>query len=191
MFARKILAAALLLAVALPVCAQDDQAALMEAWTKAATPGAVHAFFANRTGDWELTTYQYMQPGAEPMQSTSTAHAEMMLGGRYLVEHVQGTSMGLPFEGMGSTGYDNTTGVVTSTWIDNFGTGTMIMTGEYEKAGDPLVVTGTMVDPASGAEITLRSVTEFLSDDAHTATLYMSMPGMPEMKSMVLEYVRK
>jgi hypothetical protein len=191
MFARKILAAALLVAVALPVGAQDDQAAMMEAWTKAATPGPMHAFFAGRTGDWELTAYQYMQPGAEPLQSTSTARAEMMLGGRYLVEHVQGTSMGLPFEGMGSTGYDNTTGVVTSTWIDNFGTGTMIMTGKYEQAGDPLVVTGTMVDPASGAEITLSSITEFVGDDAHTVTMYMSMPGLPEMKSMVLEYVRK
>ena len=132
MFARKILIVLVLALAALPAAAQDDMAAAaQEAWLKAATPGPVHAFLAEKAGDWNVKAVMWMAPGADPVVSRSTSHAEMMLGGRFLVEHVQGENMGLPFEGMGSTGYDNATGMVTAVWMDSFGTVTVVMTGKY------------------------------------------------------------
>ena len=190
MIARRILVVLAVALIALPAAAQDQDAA-MEAWTKAATPGPVHQFFAKMAGDWHIQASQWMQPGADPMVSESTSHTEMVLGGRFLVEHVKGTSMGMPFEGMGSLGYDNTTGTVTSTWIDNFGTVTTVMKGTYPEPGKPLEMSGTMIEPSSGMEMTMRSVTEFHDDGSHTNTMYMSMAGMPDMKAMVLEYTRK
>jgi len=176
-----------------PVTAQEggmDPQAAMEAWTKAATPGEFHAFFAKKTGKWKVSSKMWMEPGAEPTVSESTAAAEMILGGRYLKEEMSGTSMGMPFEGLGITGYDNTTGVVTSVWFDTMGTATAILTGPYAKPGDPLELTGTMVDPMSGTEMKVRTVSTFYSHEKHKFEYYASMEGMPEMKMMEMEYTR-
>jgi len=119
-----------------------DEAAAMEAWQKAATPGEVHAFLAKKSGKWKITGKMWMAPGTDPVVSESTAVAEMILGGRFLKEEMKGTSMGMPFEGLGITGYDNTTGIVTSVWYDNMGTVTSMFTGKYETPGEPLELTG-------------------------------------------------
>ena len=114
----------------------------------------------------------------------------MILGGRYLRETMHGDTMGMPFDGLGLTGYDNTTGVVTSIWMDSMSTGTIVMTGQWEKPGAPLETTGVMTDPATGEQMQLRTVTTFISDDESRFDYYATMPGMAETKMMELHYVR-
>ena len=170
---------------------QGDEAAAMEAWQKASTPGEVHAFLAKKAGEWKIVTKMWMQPDTPPMESTGSGTVEMVLGGRYLMEKMSGTAMGMPFEGMGITGYDNMTGVVTMVWYDNMGTMTLIATGEYEKPGLPVGVSGTMLDPMSGMEVKVRMVTTIISDDASKFEYFVTPPGdAPEMLTMVLEYTR-
>ena len=168
-----------------------DQQAAMAAWEKAATPGEYHAFFARHAGKWEVAGNMWMAPGAEPMPSESVAEARMILGGRYLLEETKGTSMGMPFEGLGVTGYDNTTGIVTSVWYDNMGTVTTILTGEYPTPGAPMELSGTMIDPYTRDSLPMRTVTTFVGDDEKVFEYFSSMAaGMPEMKIMELRYKR-
>jgi hypothetical protein len=167
-----------------------DQDAMMQAWLQAARPGEMHAFLAMKAGTWHLRSRMWMQPGADPMETESVAEAEMILGGRFLMERITGESMGGPFEGLSIMGYDNSTGMVTNIWYDTMGTMTTISTGRYGKAGDPLVLTGSMLDVSSGVEMGFRSVTTFVDDDHATFEYFMSMPGAPEMRSMVIEYTR-
>jgi hypothetical protein len=182
------------LLAALPATADEpevDQAAAMAAWEKAMTPGAFHAFFAKKAGTWQVTGKMWMAPDAEPMPSESVGKAEMILGGRYLKEEMQGTSMGMPFEGLSILGYDNITGDVTVVWYDNMGTMTTIMSGPYDEPGAPLELAGTMTDPITGRESALRTVTTFISDDESLFEYYGSMmAGMPEFKVMELHYSR-
>jgi hypothetical protein len=96
----------------------------------------------------------------------------------------------MPFEGMNILGYDNVTGIVTAVWYDTMGTTTTIMSGPYAKPGDPLELTGTTVDPMSGHEMALRSVTTYVSDDKTVFEYFGSAEGMPEMKMMELVYTR-
>jgi len=167
-----------------------DAAAMQEAWMKAGTPGPFQAFLAKKAGNWRIEGKAWMAPGAEPELSESTGTAEMILGGRYLQETMHGETMGMPFDGMGLTGYDNTTGVVTSLWIDSMSTATIVMTGKWEKPGAPLETTGAMTDPASGQVMQLRTVTTFVSDDESLFEYFATMAGMPEMKMMELHYFR-
>ena len=193
MTARRILIAIVLASVCVvpPLPAQDmDPAAAQAAWEKAAAPGMVHAYLAEKAGDWSIAMRYWMMPGAEPMASESTSHAEMILGGRFLQEKVSGTANGMPFEGMGVTGYDNTTGMVQAYWVDNMGTVSMWMTGAYKTPGDPLETAGEMVDPATGQTIHMRSVTTFLSPRAHHVDYFMTIPGMDEFKTMEMDYAR-
>jgi len=142
-----LLATGLVLALtALPSAAQEyDAEASQDAWAASAIPGKAHAYLAEKTGDWDIVATMWMAPGAEPMVNTSTSHGEMILGGRFLQEHVTGETMGMPFEGLGLTGFDNTTHEVTSIWIDSMGTVMVVMTGLYEKFGEPMELFGDMV----------------------------------------------
>ncbi len=167
-----------------------DAAAMQEAWLKAGTPGPFQAFLAKKAGNWKIEGKTWMAPGAEPETSENTGTAEMILGGRYLQETMHGETMGMPFDGMGLTGYDNTTGLVTSIWIDSMSTATAVMTGKWDKPGAPLETSGTMTDPASGQEMQLRTVTTFISDDESLFEYFGTVGGMPEMKMMELHYIR-
>jgi len=181
-----------LAAVVLPVSAEEyNPAASATAWAGAATPGPVHELFAGHVGDWMIAAKSWMEPGADPIESTSESHAEMILGGRFLDESVTGTVMGTPFEGRGLTGYDNTTHVATSIWIDSMGTVMVVMSGLYEKPGEPMELFGDMVDPGSGQVIKVRTVTTFSGDDAHRMDYYMTVTGGEETKAMELIYTRK
>ncbi len=180
------------LLVALPGLAQPemDEAAMQEAWMKAATPGPFHAFLAAKAGNWKISGKVWMAPGQEPMDSESTASAEMILGGRYLMEKMQGSMMGMPFEGLSITGYDNSTGLVTSIWMDTMGTMIMTMTGTWDKPGAPMATSGTYLDPMSGQEMMVRTVTTFVSADESLFEYYTTAPGTPESKTMELRYQR-
>jgi hypothetical protein len=167
-----------------------DQQAGMEAWQKAATPGEFHQFLAKKTGSWHIETKMWMQPGAEPVTSEGSAESEMILGGRFLLEKMKGESMGMPLEGLGITGYDNTSGVVTSVWYDNFGTVTTVLTGKWEKPGAPLELHGEMFDPMTGLNMKVRTVTTFTSADESLFEYFATPPGGDEVKAMELVYTR-
>ncbi len=190
----RLLVVAVLATLALPAVAEEpayDQEAAMAAWAAVAEPGPVHALLATRAGEWTVTATSYMAPGAEPMKSESTCVGEMIVGGRFLTERVEGVAMGMPFEGFGLTGYDNYSHVVTSIWVDSMGTVMGIMTGLYEKPGEPMELFGEMLDPASGQTMKMRTITYFEGDDAHRLEYFMSMPGMDEYKAMDMTYARK
>ncbi|MDO9693304.1 MAG: DUF1579 domain-containing protein [Candidatus Latescibacteria bacterium] len=193
MSARRILiliAMAVLAAVPSLQAQDQDAAAAQAAMLAAATPGPIHAFLAEKTGSWDVTVTMWTQPGAEPGVSTVASKIEMVLDGRYMREDFSGEFFGMPFTGIGFTGYNNSTGLVTATWIDNMSTGTMIMTGKYDKAGDPLETSGKMFDPVSGKEMTMRSVTTWKSNDEFHIDYYVVMEGMGEYKSMSMAYKR-
>ena len=164
--------------------------AATQAWLEAGTPGPVHAFLAGQVGSWRVETRSWLEPGAPPLKSSATAQTVMILDGRYLKEDFQGDMMGMPFTGMGLTGYDNTNGEVTSIWIDSLSTGTAVLTGTYETPGEPMELTGAMVDPVTGKEVVMRTVSTFISEDEHRFEMYTTMPGLPEMKSMEMVYTR-
>jgi hypothetical protein len=179
--------------VTVPVLAGDeasDQQAGMERWMKAATPGEFHEFLAKKAGSWNIAGKMWMEPGGEPQVTSSTGEAKMILGGRFLYETMEGSMMGMPVEGLGITGYDNSSGVVTSIWYDNTGTVTTVLKGKWEKPGAPLELHGEMWDPMSGLDMKIRTVTTFISADESVFEYFASAEGLPEMKAMELRYTR-
>ena len=155
-----------------------------------ATPGNNHKMLAKMEGTWSANITFWMQPGAPPMTTTATAVNEMILGGRYLQSKNTGMMMGQPFEGIGVTGYDNAKKVYVATWIDNFGTGIMTMTGNWDDASKAIVFTGSEVDPASGKDYPIRQVVRNPDDNTQIMEMYATMGGK-EMKTMEIKYVRK
>jgi len=165
-----------------------EEAAMMDAMMKAMTPGEQHAKLAEMAGDWKLTVTSWMDPSQPPMVAEATAHREMALGGRVLHESVQGTMMGMPFEGEGETGYDNVTGEYWSTWMDNMSTGVTLSTGNWDEDTGAMVMYAEAVDPVSHEKKKTRMVSQ-MEDGKEVFTMY-DVTGGEEVKMMQIVYER-
>ena len=170
------------------VWAQND--ADMKAWEAYMTPGEMHKMIATGNGEWNAAITMWMDPKAPPTLSTATATNEMIMGGRYQLSKNTGVMMGMPFEGMSLVGYDNAKKVFTTTWIDNFGTGTMTLEGRWDAATKAIESKGKMVDPITGKDIEIREVVKFIDNDTQEMQMY-ERRDLAERKTMEIKYTRK
>jgi len=169
-----------------------EQQAMMEKMNKAATPGPQHAILAKMAGEWTATVKFLMDPSQPWQETVGTSVVTTLMDGRYIQESNTATMMGMPFSGMGVTGYDNVIGKYVSTWIDNMGTGIMTSTGTADASGKVISWNGVMSDPMTGKPSKARMVTTVVDDSRHTFEMYSTPPGAKkEMKTMTIEYVRK
>ena len=148
-----------------------DSVAEMKAWEAYMTPGDAHKMLAAESGSWncEMTFWHDANSPAE--KATSTAEGKMILGGRYQEMNYKGTVMGMPFEGRSTIGYDNATKEYTSTWIDNMGTGMMVMKGKMNSGEKTMELNGEMVDPVAGKAVKCREL--YTVVDANTRRMEM------------------
>lgn len=167
-----------------------DEQAMMEAWKKSMTPGEQHAKLSKMTGDYELKIKSWMDPSAPPMESTATAHRDMMLGGRVLHESVKGQVMGQEFVGHGATGYDNVTGEYWSTWVDNMSTGVVVSRGNWDEEMGAMVFHGKYSDPMTGEMAKAKMVLKHGDDGSEHFAWYDIRDG-EEVKTMEITYTKK
>ena len=172
----------------IPALAQTNEE--MQAMMTYMTPGAVHQMMAKSAGDWTGKATFWMQPGAPPTTATVATKQEMILGGRYLRSTNTGNMMGMPFEGIGTTAYDNARKVFINTWIDNMGTGITTLEGAWDDKTKSITFTGKMMEPTLGKEIPVRQVVKFVDDNNQTVEMYAQMNGK-ESKTMEIVFTRK
>jgi Protein of unknown function (DUF1579) len=182
-----LLIASILLTIS-SLTAQTD--AEMKAWENYMTPGNMHKILAEAAGDWNEEITMWMDPAAPPTKSAATSKIEMIMGGRYQVAKTTGNMMGMPFEGMSVMGYDNTTKMFTSTWVDNFGTGTLTMMGTWDAPTKSIILKGKMVDPMTGKDIWTKQIMKFIDKDTQEMEMYDTKNGT-ETKTMAVKSTRK
>jgi hypothetical protein len=152
-------------------------AASMEAYTKAATPGAQHARLTRLAGHWTTQVKAWFVPGQPAAESTGTMDIAPILGGRYVEAVHKGQMMGQLFEGREIDGYDNVAGQYVSSWIDNGGTGVLMLTGQADASGKVVTMTGDFVDPATHKKMTYKGVSTLVDDDTMRYESYMVAGG--------------
>lgn len=163
---------------------------VMETWMKYATPAEGHQFFQKLVGEWDVVSKMWERPGQEPTVTKGPGKGKMILGGRYLNIHYQGTMMGMPFEGIGLHAYDNYLKKYISTWIDNMGTGIMISKGTLDKSGKVLTEFAEVDDIFTGAKTKAKIVYTIINPDKWLMEMYMIGP-QGEFKSLEVTHTRK
>jgi hypothetical protein len=165
-----------------------EQAAMMAAFEKAATPGPEHAWLASTAGSWTFQGTSWMGPGGPETRFAGSEERTMLLGGRVMMSKVTATIDNMPFEGMGLNGFDNVTKKFWGSWSDNMSTGPMTVRGtcaagkcEYESVAS---------DPTTGGTATGRMVSEQMADHEHVV-MYAKGPDGKEFKAMEFHYTRK
>jgi hypothetical protein len=168
-----------------------DPEAMMRAWQEAATPAAGHGRLQPLVGSWSARTTFWMEPGGTPSVGEGTSEHRWVLGGRYLEQVYRGTTMGMPFEGLGYTGYDNVQRKYVSTWMDSFGTGIMHSTGVGKPSERKIASTGTVFQPGTRRAMPLDSLVTIQGRDQHTYEMFARTPSGKRFRTMLVEYRRK
>ncbi len=163
--------------------------AMMEAMMKAGMPGdgqkALNAF----AGSWKATAKFWMMPGTDPMTMEGTAERKWVMGGRYLEERFTGSFMGMPYEGLGYTGYDNVKKQYWATWMDNMSTSMMVSNGSAN--GSTFTYKGTMTDPMTGKDSMVDTKLVATDADHHVLEMWGPGPDGKNFKTMEISYARK
>lgn len=154
-----------------------------KAWQDFMTPGPMHQWMAKHAGIWEAEMSSWMGPG-DPVKSKATEKCTMIMNGLYLISDFSSNMMGMPFTGQSITAYDNAKKMFVITWIDNFGSGIIMMTGQYNEQTKTLEVKGKQTDPVSGKDSDIRQVNVYHDNDSYTSTMYGTGPDGKETKFM-------
>jgi hypothetical protein len=170
--------------------AHAQSADQQKAWTDYMTPGEVHKILAKSDGTWNYEMSYWMAPGTTPMTSNGTAENKMVLGGRYQ-ESVHKSNMGgMDFEGHGLLGYDNAKKTFQYTWIDNMGTGSILLEGKWDDATSSITLTGKGYDPITGKDIDMKEIIRVIDDNHQVVEMYTPANGK-EFKNMEIKLTRK
>lgn len=168
-----------------------DEKAMMEAFAKMAAVGDNHKLLASLAGEWSTVSKMWMDPTQPAQESAGTASAVMTMGGRYLHSQHKGIVMGMPFEGLAITGYDNLTGKFVSTWADNMSTAIFFQTGTYDAATKTFTYRGESADPmAPGKPLPVRTTTRLVDADTFVFEWFETHDGR-EARTIEVTYKRK
>ncbi|MFN0132249.1 MAG: DUF1579 domain-containing protein [Phycisphaerales bacterium] len=174
-----------------PDAAMPPMDPMMEAWMKAGTPGPEHAQFKMMEGTWDAVSKMYdpANPTATPTESKATMVNKLAFGGRFLMHDYSGDFMGMPFNGVGSFGFNNVTKKYEGTWMDSMSTGVMFMTGAYNEATKTYTLTGE-IDSPMGGKMKQRQIIKIVDANKHTLEMFTTEPGKEECKCMEITYTR-
>jgi hypothetical protein len=168
---------------------QTSQDEMMAAYMKLASPGEFHGYLKPLAGTG--------RPRSSPMRkkdqmsiSEGACQSSWVMDGRYLKEECTGNFEGMPFNGMGFTGYDNATKKYVSSWVDTMGTGILNSTGTIDGSHKTLTFLSSAPDPMTGKTMKIRMVIKIVDENRHVFSFYGTREGK-EALQMEITYTRK
>jgi hypothetical protein len=161
-----------------------------EAMMKAASPGPEHKKLEGMVGSWSVKVKMWPAPGAPAQESSGTATRKWVLGGRYVQESFSGNFMGMPFTGVGYTGYDNIKKQYFGSWMDSMSTAMMISTGTMDN-DHTWTFKGSMPDAMTGKDAPFEETITVKDKDHHTFEMRSAGPDGKMFKMMEIAYSRK
>lgn len=170
---------------------QSSQDEMMAMMMKYATPGPEHKALQPLIGSWDCVTKMWMDPSAPPTESKGTSESKWILGGRFVQEDVTGDMNGMPFHGLGFTGYDLYKKQYNWVWMDEMGTMIMYSTGNVDNTGKVFTFGGSYDDMMTGKPKTYKANITIIDDNKHTFEMFDVGPNGKMVKNFEVDYTRK
>lgn len=170
--------ALLLLTLGGTAMAQDqkmtpEQMAAMQESMKYMMPGEGHKHLEYFVGKWNTNTKVWPAgPGSTPLESPGTSEIKWVVGNHFLMEEHNGTMMGMPYQGMGFTGFDAWRNMYATCWVSNMQTNLLTLTGQRDPSGK-FTYYGEMDEPS--LKVTgrmIKSVTTIKSPDQYVFEVF-------------------
>ena len=153
-------------------------------------PGKQHKTLARQVGVWDASL-EYLDFNTGKMAtSKGTSNRQQPLGPFWLVDRFQAQVMGMPFKGMGTTGYDPQKKKMVGTWIDSMTPSLMVIEGNWDKDGKVLTMSG-MGPGEDGEPVKTTLVTTVRSTDKHVFQMFTETPDGEDMLMMTITYTKR
>ena len=170
-----------------------EEQEMMKKWMQVATPADAHNKLNDLEGTWDVDMKIYEHgPTNPPTVSKGTSVKSWTVGHRFLREEYKGEMMGMPFEGLGYTGFDNYNKKYVGSWVDNTTTQMLTMSGVIDQAGKLLTMYGSMDEWMTGQNgEPVKYVTRILGKDKHVFEVHNLALDGPNTMMMEATYTRK
>ena len=152
-----------------------------------AMPGEAHAELAKGVGNYEVKGRYWVSPDQPPMETTARATVEMILGGRYLLQHYESSFQGAPYNGVMLMGHDNLNDEYWSLWIDSTSTGYSLSRGR-DTADGAIELAGELRDPTTPGGRPYRTLIRRQDDGSFTLSMFDTRRDGSEFQVMELTY---
>lgn len=175
----------------MPQMSAEDMAK-MQKWMATMNPGEHHKHLEHFVGEWEWVMKMWMSgPEGPAMETKGTSSIRWILGKRYIQEEFKGQMMGMPYEGIGLTGYDNYKNLYVSSWASNMDTQYITQMGSRNPKTGVFTFYGTMDEPALDVRgRTVKYVTRIVDKDHHVFSVYDLHAG-DDYRVFEVSYTRK
>jgi hypothetical protein len=151
-----------------------------------------HRLLQRDVGTWDAEiTLLPPEEGAAPMKSKGSEKNELLPGGMWLVSRFDGEMMGMPFSGVGTSGYDPIEKKYIGTWIDTMSPHLMVVKGDYDEDTKTMTSTGEGRDFATGQPYTAKLITRDVDENSRTFEMHMPGPDGKHVKMMEIKYKRR
>ena len=149
-------------------------------------PGAQHKVLASRIGSWKATVKMFVTPGAPPMVMDGIETIRALAGGTWFITEFH-SDQPMPFDGVGTEGWDPKKGKYVGTWTDSWAPGYQTYEGPE---GDGKSLTMVMTGPGMTGEIETTTMIETLDDANHRSTKSYRGPDASGDPIMTIDYAR-
>ena len=140
-------------------------------------------------GTWDATIKMTMEGQEMEMTGVET---NRMIGNNFVVSTFKGDFGGMPFEGHGTTGYDESKGKYVGTWVDNMTPAMSIMEGKMEEKTGNMVFMVDGYDAQTQQKTKAKHIVEYKDDGSRVMTMMMKMPDSDEwVTGMVITYTKR
>lgn len=163
-----------------------DSATIARAWEDYGKAGPQHKMIDTLSGTWQEEIKFYPEGVDTPRIVKMTASITPVFNGLYQQTLHRGKIDGLPFEGRGILGFNKAKNKFEYTWLDNWSSGMMYLTGDKDSVRNLINLTGTMADPVTGKEIGVRQTIEILSNKEQHIKLYDTKNTLERMSMEII-----
>lgn len=150
-------------------------------------PTKHHAMLERTAGTWK-TTMDMPTMGVQGSPGTVTRR---MVGKFWQVDTYEGEMMGMPFHGLGVTGYDSEKQKFIGMWVDSMGDRMTTFEGVYDEGKKTLRFEVPGRDPMTGREQLELHETEFIDDDQFVFRMLWPTESGEKQVVMTIRYERK
>ncbi|SPE63365.1 conserved exported hypothetical protein [Verrucomicrobia bacterium] len=179
---------------------QPSESEMMAKMMELAKTGEHHKVLEASVGTWNYQVKMWMSPdpSAPPSTSSGRTVTRAVMGGRYFIsDHsgmmqmpgMDGKMSDVEFKGMAIEGYDNVKQKYVASWIDNMGTGIMLMEGTYDDGAKTFTYIGEE-EPMPGMKTKFREIIKNIDPNHRTFQWYEDRGGK-EVKTMEISFSRQ
>lgn len=172
----------------------------MKRWVETTKSTKQHDALEPFVGTWETTFRMSMGPGTPTMETKGVSQVKWIMGKRFLLEEYKGEMLmpddkggmaKVPYEGMGTMGYDVYRNMYTGTWLSNLQTNILTMNGSMQPGSNVLRMFGEMDEPMLNVTgRTVKYVSTIKDKDTRLFECYDLHAG-DNYKAFEIEYKRK